>query len=122
MAPTFKRIFAHKGIFLPYRARPGDRNRPVARRGFRLIELIREGLYVVQSVANDKMYVVKTVRRVNDKWASETTKDEFTHDTPHDLRVSTVVNAEVQLPRQLHFPHIAFYQQVDESRWELYFE
>ncbi|OTA60070.1 hypothetical protein K449DRAFT_435744 [Hypoxylon sp. EC38] len=124
MPPTWKKAYAHEGVFIPYVEGQEDddySDYSIAEHGFLLVEIIRKGLLIVQSVNNGMLYLVKTLRKVDGSGA-DSGHYEFTHNEPPDFRVSTHPDATSTLPDEPPFPHLALYQRPSASRWDLYFD
>ncbi|KAI0138713.1 hypothetical protein F4776DRAFT_670578 [Hypoxylon sp. NC0597] len=124
MPPTWKRAYAHEGVFIPYvegQEEDYHSDYSIAQDGFLLVQIMRKGLLVVQSVNNGMLYFLKTLRKVGGTGV-EAGHYEFTYDEPPDFRVSTHPDAIATLPDQPPFPHLALYQRPSDRRWDLYFQ
>ncbi|KAI1770468.1 kinase-like domain-containing protein [Hypoxylon cercidicola] len=121
---TWKSAYAHRGIYISYSPEPqefGDNE--FAQDGFLLVgQFVRRGVYIVQSISNNKMYFVKSFTRREGAAGWQTQEHEFTHELPPEVRISTSDLATVQLLDESYFPKVEFIQFIDVDNLDVYFE
>ncbi|KAI2466975.1 hypothetical protein F4781DRAFT_403867 [Annulohypoxylon bovei var. microspora] len=127
MAFVWEKRYEHRGVLIPHELsvnahdqeiEGGDIN--MARDGILLVQIIKDNIYIVQSISNRRLYVVKYFEKADPALGHH----QFRHDHPPEYRVSTIPGAIARLPNQPQFPRLEFFQRYwDEGfKWELYFE
>ncbi|KAI1454906.1 kinase-like domain-containing protein [Annulohypoxylon moriforme] len=128
-------VLGHVGVFIPHNlGRLPDEfegvNRDTATHGFFLAKIFKKRVYLVQSIRDEKLYVVKRVEGSDNPRYSY----QYQHDFPPAFRISHDAGAVRRLPdgllpddRELRFEKLLWYQRfwdvgVGDVVWELYFE
>lgn len=96
--------------------------------GFTSLKSLRFGVEVVQCVSNRNLYVRKLLHKTVDLGSEngQSAADEddyyFKYDLPPEFRVSTCLEATVQLPDEAYFPKIVGCQQWSKKNWAVFTE
>lgn len=121
MSTVASRPYTHYGVVIPWASTAPDqwvlRNK-IVQKGFLLVEAIKQGIYVVQSLETGELYVQKTVGPGG-----------YSHNPPEEIRISTYPQALRQLPtpssrrgiETIHFSQLVAWQMsTDDNDHEWY--